>query len=110
MAHTEIQPSPRENMLYPEDYAALVAAFEAQGHTVELSTQEEFRSGVPTSDEVIDIIIKIGGVGAGLTFAATVVGQVRSHLPSRDRKRKGVIYLDRGERHEFEISDDSNSS
>ena len=24
-------------MLYPEDYAALVAAFEAQGHTVELS-------------------------------------------------------------------------
>jgi hypothetical protein len=104
MAHIVIEASPMELGLYREEYDALVAALEADGHEVRLQTPEEFRSGglaVQVAEISIHVLRDVGAIYS----AAQIAAQAKEKLRSRRRKNRAVavIYLPHGEQHRFEI-------
>jgi len=94
-----------------EEYEALVGDLAAEGFDAELEPPVDERSGSANlpPEALFHLVIYVGtGAGAAVNVARLVSMVQRRLRQQREggRERRGVIYLENGETHEFPLDED----
>lgn len=104
-----LEVGPMELGLFREQYDALAAELEAEGHGVEIVEPVEYRGRLPDPGTIYDVVVHVRQAPEYAVALAAVVALLRKHLRGKieqRRRRRGIVYLPTGETHEFDLPEE----